>query len=133
VDYVVALLVGLGLAELATLITTIYLHRVLSHKSIELHPAMTFFMRIGTWMLTSISPTWRVIRTALASRGIGRSCSPTSTTTGGRQTTSPHPSDGRLPRSRLSRRPTERRVSRFVPLFRAVMRAVLSGALQPVR
>jgi len=56
VDYIVALLVGLGLAELATLITTIYLHRVLSHKSIELHPAMTFFMRIGTWMLTSISP-----------------------------------------------------------------------------
>jgi fatty-acid desaturase len=49
-------LVGLGLAELATMITTIYLHRVLSHKSIELHPAMTFFMRIGTWMLTSISP-----------------------------------------------------------------------------
>jgi stearoyl-CoA desaturase (Delta-9 desaturase) len=56
VDYIVAILVGLGLAELATLITTIYLHRVLSHKSIELHPAMTFFMRIGTWMLTSISP-----------------------------------------------------------------------------
>ena len=55
-DYIVAILVGLGLAELATLITTIYLHRVLSHKSIELHPAMTFFMRIGTWMLTSISP-----------------------------------------------------------------------------
>jgi fatty-acid desaturase len=56
VDYIVAILVGLGLAELATMITTIYLHRVLSHKSIELHPAMTFFMRIGTWMLTSISP-----------------------------------------------------------------------------
>ena len=55
-DYIVAILVGLGLAELATLISTIYLHRVLSHKSIELHPAMTFFMRIGTWMLTSISP-----------------------------------------------------------------------------
>ena len=34
-DYIVAILVGLGLAELATLITTIYLHRVLSHKSIE--------------------------------------------------------------------------------------------------
>ena len=55
-DYIVAILVGLRLAELATLITTIYLHRVLSHKSIELHPAMTFFMRIGTWMQTSISP-----------------------------------------------------------------------------
>jgi stearoyl-CoA desaturase (delta-9 desaturase) len=56
VDYIVAILVGFGLAELATMITTIYLHCVLSHKSIELHPAMTFFMRIGTWMLTSISP-----------------------------------------------------------------------------
>ncbi len=55
-DYVVAILVGLVLAELATLITTIYLHRVLSHKSIELRPGLTFSMRIGTWMLTSISP-----------------------------------------------------------------------------
>ncbi len=54
--YVVAVLVGLGLAEAAALITTIYLHRVLSHKSIQLHPALTMFMRLGTWMLTSISP-----------------------------------------------------------------------------
>jgi stearoyl-CoA desaturase (Delta-9 desaturase) len=56
VQYVVAILVGLVLAEVATLITTIYLHRVLSHKSIRLHPIMTMFMRFGTWMLTSISP-----------------------------------------------------------------------------
>jgi stearoyl-CoA desaturase (Delta-9 desaturase) len=56
VQYVVAILVGLVLAEVATLITTIYLHRVLSHKSIRLHPAMTMFMRFGTWLLTSISP-----------------------------------------------------------------------------
>jgi stearoyl-CoA desaturase (Delta-9 desaturase) len=56
VDHVVAVLVGLGLAEVATLITTIYLHRVLSHKAIRLHPALTMFMRLGTWMLTSISP-----------------------------------------------------------------------------
>jgi stearoyl-CoA desaturase (delta-9 desaturase) len=56
VEYVVAVLVGLGLAEVATLITTIYLHRVLSHKSIRLHPVVTMFMRLGTWMLTSISP-----------------------------------------------------------------------------
>ena len=55
-DYVVAVLVGLALAEVATLITTIYLHRVLSHKAIRLHPALTMLMRIGTWMLTSISP-----------------------------------------------------------------------------
>jgi fatty-acid desaturase len=56
VQYVVAVVVGLVLAEVATLITTIYLHRVLSHKSIRLHPALTMFMRLVTWMLTSISP-----------------------------------------------------------------------------
>ena len=54
--YEVAVLVGLGLAEAATLITTIYSHRVLSHKAIRLHPALTLFMRLGRWMLTSISP-----------------------------------------------------------------------------
>jgi stearoyl-CoA desaturase (delta-9 desaturase) len=56
VQYVVAISVGLVLAEVATLITTIYLHRVLSHKAIRLHPALTMLMRLGTWMLTSISP-----------------------------------------------------------------------------
>ena len=55
-QYVVAISVGLVLAEVATLITTIYLHRVLSHKAIRLHPALTMLMRLGTWMLTSISP-----------------------------------------------------------------------------
>ncbi len=55
-QYLVAILVGLVLAEVATLITTIYLHRVLSHKAIRLHPALAMFMRFGTWMLTSISP-----------------------------------------------------------------------------
>ena len=38
------------------LITTVYLHRTLSHKALRLHPATTLLMRIGTWMLTSISP-----------------------------------------------------------------------------
>jgi stearoyl-CoA desaturase (delta-9 desaturase) len=55
-EYVVAVVVGLVLSQVATLITTVYLHRVLSHKSIRLHPAATMFMRFGTWMLTSISP-----------------------------------------------------------------------------
>ena len=54
--YAVAVLVGIGLAEVATFISTVYLHRVLSHKSIWLHPAVTMLMRFGTWMLTSISP-----------------------------------------------------------------------------
>src|SRR5918995_4367706 len=56
VGYVVAIVVGLVLSQVATLITTVYLHRVLSHKSIRLHPAVTMFMRLSTWMLTSISP-----------------------------------------------------------------------------
>ena len=55
-EYVVAVVVGLVLSQVATLITTVYLHRVLSHKSIRLHPAVTMFMRLSTWMLTSISP-----------------------------------------------------------------------------
>ena len=55
-EYVVAVVVGLVLSQVATLITTVYLHRVLSHKAIRLHPAVTMFMRISTWMLTSISP-----------------------------------------------------------------------------
>jgi stearoyl-CoA desaturase (Delta-9 desaturase) len=56
VEYVVAVVVGLVLAEMALLITTIYLHRVLSHKSIRLRPAVTMFMRFGIWMLTDLSP-----------------------------------------------------------------------------
>jgi stearoyl-CoA desaturase (delta-9 desaturase) len=56
VKYLKAVLVGLGLSQLATLITTIYLHRVLSHKSIRLHPALNMFMRFATWNLTSIAP-----------------------------------------------------------------------------
>ena len=55
-EYVVAVIVGLGLSQLTGLITTVYLHRVLSHKAIRLHPAMTMFMRIGTWMFTIVSP-----------------------------------------------------------------------------
>ena len=55
-EYVVAVIVGLGLSQLAGLITTVYLHRVLAHKAIRLHPALTMFMRIGTWMFTIVSP-----------------------------------------------------------------------------
>src|SRR4028118_1940295 len=56
VQYVVAVLVGLALSQLATLITTVYLHRVLSHRSIRLHPALTMMMRFGTRMLTRSPP-----------------------------------------------------------------------------
>lgn len=55
-EYVVAVLVGFALSQVAGLITTVYLHRTLSHKSIRLGPTMTMIMRIGTWMFTIVSP-----------------------------------------------------------------------------
>jgi len=56
VEYVVAVLVGLGLSQVAGFVTTVYLHRTLSHKALRLHPAMTLLMRIGTWMFMIVSP-----------------------------------------------------------------------------
>ena len=55
-EYVIAVLVGLALSQVAGFITTVYLHRTLSHKSIRLSPTMTMIMRIGTWMFTIVSP-----------------------------------------------------------------------------
>jgi stearoyl-CoA desaturase (Delta-9 desaturase) len=56
VEYVVAVLVGFGLSQVAGLITTMYLHRTLSHKALRLSPAVTMLMRVGTWMFTIVSP-----------------------------------------------------------------------------
>jgi hypothetical protein len=56
VQYVLAIMVGLMLGKVATLITTIYLRPILSHKPIRLHPAVRTLIRLGTWMFTSISP-----------------------------------------------------------------------------
>jgi stearoyl-CoA desaturase (delta-9 desaturase) len=56
VEYVVAVLVGFGLSQVAGLITTMYLHRTLSHKALKLSPVVTMLMRVGTWMFTIVSP-----------------------------------------------------------------------------
>ena len=50
------MLVGFGLSQVAGLITTMYLHRTLSHKALWLSPVMTMIMRVGTWMFTIVSP-----------------------------------------------------------------------------
>lgn len=55
-EYVVAVLVGFGLSQVAGLITTVYLHRALAHRSVKLSPLMNMLMRIGTWMFTIVSP-----------------------------------------------------------------------------
>lgn len=51
-----ALLIGFALAQLGTLITTIYLHRALSHRALTLNRPATFVARLMTWILTGIRP-----------------------------------------------------------------------------
>lgn len=48
-----AIAIGLVTALLvAGLCTTIYLHRYLSHKTLALHPALEWLMRLGLWITT---------------------------------------------------------------------------------
>src|SRR5438309_8226907 len=53
---VAAALVGLALAELGTLITTVWLHRGLSHRAMALDPGVTRVFRVLVWMMTGIRP-----------------------------------------------------------------------------
>ena len=47
---------GFVVCQIATLVTTIYLHRALSHRSLALAPAVTWVFRIVTWLATGIRP-----------------------------------------------------------------------------
>jgi len=69
-EYVVAVLVGFVLAQLAGLITTVYLHQVLAHKAIRLHPAVTMAMRLGTWALNRDACTPAKTRVPLSGKGL---------------------------------------------------------------
>jgi stearoyl-CoA desaturase (delta-9 desaturase) len=52
----VALLVGFALTQFGTLITTVYLHRALSHRSLTLAPGPAFVCRVLIWTMTGIRP-----------------------------------------------------------------------------
>jgi stearoyl-CoA desaturase (delta-9 desaturase) len=52
----VAVLVGLLTCQLAILITTVYLHRTLSHRAMTLSPLATAVFRFLTWITTGIRP-----------------------------------------------------------------------------
>lgn len=54
IDAVIAVLVGLAAAQLATYITTIYLHRSLAHRAMVIRNPLRFVMRVGLWMTTGI-------------------------------------------------------------------------------
>ncbi|MBU6500881.1 MAG: fatty acid desaturase [Patescibacteria group bacterium] len=48
-------LLGFILAEAATLLTTVYLHRSTTHCSVKFHPRVEFFMQGGLWLTTGIN------------------------------------------------------------------------------
>lgn len=49
-------LVGLILSQAATLVTTVYLHRGLSHRSLTMAPGLNGVFRVLTWAMTGIRP-----------------------------------------------------------------------------
>ncbi|HEX2849235.1 MAG TPA: fatty acid desaturase [Acidimicrobiales bacterium] len=53
---ITALLVAFAVTQIATLATTVYLHRTLSHRALTLTPAASFGFRALLWMTTGIRP-----------------------------------------------------------------------------
>jgi stearoyl-CoA desaturase (Delta-9 desaturase) len=51
-----AVVLGLVLSQVAFLVTTVYLHRALSHRAVTLSPGVTGVCRVLTWILTGIRP-----------------------------------------------------------------------------
>jgi len=56
VKLVLGVLLGLGFSQMATWATSVFLHRGLSHKAIELHPAARFGFRVVIWLFTGVKP-----------------------------------------------------------------------------
>jgi stearoyl-CoA desaturase (delta-9 desaturase) len=55
-ELLVALAVGFAVAQLATLVTTVYLHRALAHKALRFTGKASFACRLLTWVTTGIKP-----------------------------------------------------------------------------
>ena len=47
---------GLALSQLATWATSVFLHRGLSHRALDLHPAARFGFRVLVWLTVGIKP-----------------------------------------------------------------------------
>jgi len=50
------ILITLVILQISVLCTTIYLHRTLTHKGLEVHPMMAFLMHLHITVFTGISP-----------------------------------------------------------------------------
>ncbi|MGH9076174.1 MAG: fatty acid desaturase [Acidimicrobiales bacterium] len=53
---VVAVIIGLALCQLGLYLTTVYLHRTLSHRAIKMSAPLSFVCRALVWLLTGITP-----------------------------------------------------------------------------
>jgi stearoyl-CoA desaturase (delta-9 desaturase) len=56
VPFLVALVAGFAVAQLATFATTVYLHRTLSHRAIATRPFVSWCFRFLLWITTGIRP-----------------------------------------------------------------------------
>jgi stearoyl-CoA desaturase (delta-9 desaturase) len=52
----IAVLVGLAVCQAALFLTTVFLHRTLSHRAINMSPGLHFTCRVLTWIMTGIKP-----------------------------------------------------------------------------
>jgi len=53
---ILALLAGLAIAQIATLATTVYLHRALTHRALTVRRPLAFSFRVVTWLTTGLKP-----------------------------------------------------------------------------
>lgn len=54
--WALAVVVGLAVCQFATLVTTVFLHRALSHRALTLSPAVVAVARVLIWTTTGIRP-----------------------------------------------------------------------------
>ena len=52
----IALVAGFAVSQLAIVVTTVYLHRTLSHRALTLSPKLAWGMRLVLWITTGIRP-----------------------------------------------------------------------------
>jgi stearoyl-CoA desaturase (delta-9 desaturase) len=55
-DIIVAVAVGLATCQVGILLTTVFLHRTLSHRAITMSPGLRFACRVLIWISTGIRP-----------------------------------------------------------------------------
>jgi stearoyl-CoA desaturase (delta-9 desaturase) len=56
IQILVAVAAGLATCQVAIILTTVFLHRTLSHRAITMSPGLRFACRVVTWLSTGIRP-----------------------------------------------------------------------------